>query len=65
MCRRILFCPKDRKAIEFSVYLEAADWATLPDGWSINAKFRLSVVNVKQGNVVSELTPFNCDNGVL
>lgn len=44
-CRRILIFPKGNNVDHLSMYLDVADSATLPYGWSRYAQFSLSVVN--------------------
>ncbi|KAG5602721.1 hypothetical protein H5410_034091, partial [Solanum commersonii] len=47
---RILMFPKGKNAEYLSMYLAAADSATLPSGWIIYANFSLSVVNQTQND---------------
>ncbi|EOY19339.1 hypothetical protein QUC31_006156 [Theobroma cacao] len=42
---RLLVFPKGNKVDHISIYVDAADSATLPPGWSRYAQFRLSVIN--------------------
>lgn len=44
-CRRLLAFPKGDNADYLSLYLEVADFQSLPSGWRRYVKFRLSVVN--------------------
>ena len=48
MCRRILIFPKGNNVDHLSMYLDVADSATLPYGWSRYAQFSLSVINQVQ-----------------
>lgn len=57
-CRRILIFPKGNNADHLSMYLDVADAATLPYGWSRFAQFSLAVINrmnnkltVKKGQI--------------
>jgi hypothetical protein len=45
--RRILLFPNGNNVQQLSVYLDVADSATLPQGWSRQAHFSLTVVNQK------------------
>lgn len=45
LVRRILIFPKGNNADYLSMYLDVADSATLPYGWSRYAHFSLAVVN--------------------
>lgn len=45
MCRRILIFPKGNNVDHLSMYLDVADAATLPYGWSRYAQFNLAVCN--------------------
>ena len=58
-CRRILIFPKGNNVDYLSMYLDVADSASLPYGWSRYAQFSLAVVNqihnkysVRKGTVV-------------
>ncbi|XP_059665784.1 uncharacterized protein LOC132311736 isoform X2 [Cornus florida] len=42
---RVLIFPKGNNVDHFSMYLDVADSATLPYGWSIDANFSLCVIN--------------------
>ncbi len=44
-CRRVLIFPKGNNVDHFSMYLDVADSANLPYGWSRYAQFSLAVVN--------------------
>lgn len=44
-CRRVLIFPKGNNVDQFSMYLDVADSANLPYGWSRYAQFSLAVVN--------------------
>ena len=44
-CRRVLLFPKGNNVDHLSVYLDVADSAQLPYGWSRFAHFTLAVVN--------------------
>jgi hypothetical protein len=44
-CRRVLIFPKGNNVDYFSMYLDVADSANLPYGWSRYAQFSLAVVN--------------------
>lgn len=59
MCRRILIFPKGNncKKDHLSMYLDAADSATLPDGWIRHAIFRFSVI--------SQIPAFTVRKGIL
>ena len=46
-CRRILLFPGGNNVQQLSVYLDVADSATLPQGWSRQAHFTLTVQNQK------------------
>uniref|UniRef100_A0A0V0H703 Putative ovule protein n=1 Tax=Solanum chacoense TaxID=4108 RepID=A0A0V0H703_SOLCH len=46
---RILIFPKGNDVDYLSMYLDVADAATLPTGWSRHAKFSLAVVNQIHG----------------
>ena len=43
--RRVLIFPKGNNVDHLSIYLDVADSATLPYGWSRYAQFALAVVN--------------------
>lgn len=43
--RRILIFPKGNNVDHLSIYLDVADSATLPYGWSRYAQFSLTVIN--------------------
>lgn len=43
--RRILIFPKGNNVEHLSIYLDVADSATLPYGWSRYAQFSLTVIN--------------------
>lgn len=45
MGRRVLIFPKGNNVEFLSMYLDVADSATLPYGWSRYAQFSLAVVN--------------------
>ena len=45
--RRILLFPNGNNVQQLSVYLDVADSATLPQGWSRQAHFSLTVQNQK------------------
>ena len=47
LCRRILLFPGGNNVTQLSVYLDVADSATLPQGWSRQAHFTLTVHNQK------------------
>ena len=47
VCRRILLFPAGNNVQQLSVYLDVADSATLPQGWSRQAHFALTVQNTK------------------
>ena len=47
LCRRILLFPSGNNVTQLSVYLDVADSATLPQGWSRQAHFTLTVHNQK------------------
>ena len=60
MSRRILIFPKGNGAGHLSMYIDVADSATLPYGWSRYAHFNLTVVNqihskysIRKGNFVA------------
>jgi len=44
-CRRILIFPKGNNVDHLSMYLDVADAANLPYGWSRYSQFSLAVVN--------------------
>ncbi len=44
-CRRVLLFPKGNNVDHLSLYLDVADSASLPYGWSRFAHFSLAVVN--------------------
>jgi hypothetical protein len=44
-CRRVLIFPKGNNVDHFSMYLDVADSANLPYGWSRYSQFSLAVVN--------------------
>jgi ubiquitin carboxyl-terminal hydrolase 7 len=46
-CRRILLFPNGNNVQQLSVYLDVADSVTLPQGWSRQAHFSLTVQNQK------------------
>ena len=50
--RRIIICPKKNKKSDFTVYIEPADSQTLDDGWTINVKFRPSIINEDNGHTI-------------
>lgn len=57
--RRVLIFPKGNNVDHLSMYLDVADSATLPYGWSRYAQFSLSVVNqihnkysIRKGNLL-------------
>lgn len=59
-CRRVLLFPKGNNVDHLSVYLDVADSAQLPYGWSRFAHFNLAVANqydpkstVKKGKPLS------------
>lgn len=61
-CRRVLIFPKGNNVDHLSLYLDVADSAMLPYGWSRYAQFSLSVVNqihskfnMRKGIVFAEL----------
>ena len=66
-CRRVLIFPKGNNVDHLSMYLDVADSATLPYGWSRYAQFSLSVVNqihskytVRKGIIFANMiTDFN------
>ena len=45
VCRRVLVFPKGNSVDHLSMYLDVADAATLPYGWSRYAQFSLAVIN--------------------
>ena len=47
LCRRILLFPGGNNVTQLSVYLDVADSATLPQGWSRQAHFTLTLHNQK------------------
>jgi hypothetical protein len=60
--RRVLIFPKGNNVDQFSMYLDVADSASLPYGWSRFAQFSLAVVNqihpkltVRKGNTSNGL----------
>lgn len=60
MIRRILIFPKGNGGDHLSMYVDVADSATLPYGWSRYAHFNLTVVNqihskysIRKGNFVA------------
>ncbi|EXB39572.1 Ubiquitin carboxyl-terminal hydrolase 12 [Morus notabilis] len=57
MCRRILIFPQGNETYSLSVYLDVADSATLPNGWSRYAHLRISVINqVHRKYTISRVT---------
>ncbi|KAJ1389084.1 TRAF-like [Sesbania bispinosa] len=66
---RILIFPKGNSVDHLSVYVDVADSATMPYGWSRHAQFRLSVINqIHIKYSISKDTPWyfahNCFEGV-
>ena len=65
---RILIFPNGNNVTQFSLYLDVADAATLPQGWSRQAHFKVTVHNQKDPslNVIKgALTPTVADTVVL
>lgn len=59
-CRRVLIFPKGNNVDYLSMYLDVADSATLPYGWSRYAQFSLAIVNQMHNKLtVKKGTPKN------
>lgn len=58
--RRVLIFPKGNNVDYLSMYLDVADSATLPYGWSRYAQFSLAIVNQMHSKLtVKKGTPKN------
>lgn len=65
--RRVLIFPKGNNVDHLSMYLDVADSATLPYGWSRYAQFSLAVVNqinpkytIRKGATISTIECYYC-----